>query len=88
MSRGWAHSKRQKPKADEAREVLSNLVFSHVPVIAFNFQQKVRVRLRRGQVALSFSHPQQSNRWQSVAGDLHGAGGAEDAERHAGPCLH
>ena len=47
MGRGWAHSKRQKTKADEAREVLSNLVFSHVPVIAFNFQQKVRPAAKR-----------------------------------------
>lgn len=33
--------RRQKSKADEARELMSNLVFSHVPVVHFDFQQKV-----------------------------------------------
>jgi len=42
-NKGFYSARRTKTKADEAREVLSNLVFSHVPVPHFNFQQKVRV---------------------------------------------
>lgn len=37
--------RRTKSKSDEARELLSNLVFSHVPVVNFNFQQKVKACL-------------------------------------------
>ena len=40
-NKGFYSQRRQKPKADEARELLCNLVFSHVPVVHFNFQHKV-----------------------------------------------
>lgn len=36
-------SRRQKSKADEAREVLSNLIYSHVAVTKFNFHSKVAI---------------------------------------------
>ncbi len=33
---------RARPKVDEARDILANVVVCHVPVIHYNFQQKVQ----------------------------------------------
>ena len=35
--------RRTRTRADEARDVLISLVFSHVPVVHFNFQPKVSI---------------------------------------------
>ncbi len=32
---------RARPKVDEARDILANVVVCHVPVVHYNFQQKV-----------------------------------------------
>lgn len=34
---------RARPKVDEARDILANVVVCHVPVVHYNFQQKVRL---------------------------------------------
>ena len=34
---------RARPKVDEARDILANVVVCHVPVIHYNFQQKVQL---------------------------------------------
>ena len=36
---------RARPKVDEARDILANVVVCHVPVIHYNFQQKVQLRI-------------------------------------------
>ena len=33
---------RARPKVDEARDILANVVVCHVPVVHYNFQQKVQ----------------------------------------------
>lgn len=39
----YGGTRRVHAKADEARDFLTNLLFSHVPVVRFNFQEKVRL---------------------------------------------
>ena len=34
---------RARPKVDEARDILANVVVCHVPVVHYNFQQKVQL---------------------------------------------
>ena len=36
---------RARPKVDEARDILANVVVCHVPVVHYNFQQKVQLPL-------------------------------------------
>jgi DNA-directed RNA polymerase III subunit RPC2 len=40
MARQMFH-RRTRSKVDEARDILANVVLCHVPVVMFNFQQKV-----------------------------------------------
>lgn len=39
------YQRRTRSKVDEARDILANVVLCHVPVVLFNFQQKVRIPL-------------------------------------------
>lgn len=35
-------SRRSRSKVDEARDILANVVVCHIPVLQYDFQQKVR----------------------------------------------
>ena len=44
---------RARPKVDEARDILANVVVCHVPVVHYNFQQKVQL----GSTSNFLQHP-------------------------------
>ena len=39
---GGGFQRRTRSRVDEARDILANVVLCHVPVVAFDYQQKVR----------------------------------------------